>query len=182
MPFEHIHTETIYEGHIFSIEKVSIRLPDHKQKVYELVRHDPAVTLVPVDSAGRIYFVRQYRVGARQSVLELPAGGLEEGEDPLEGAAREVREEIGMAASQLKSIGEFFMAPGYSSEHLTIFLATGLYPAPLQPDADEFLQIEILSIAEAYRQAESGAIQDGKTLAALLLARPYLQDLFKKIT
>ena len=69
------------------------------------------------------------------------------------------------------------MAPGYSSERLTIFLATGFYPAPLQPDADEFLQIETLSIAEAYRLAESGAIQDGKTLAALLLARPYLQEL-----
>jgi ADP-ribose pyrophosphatase len=175
MSFELVHTETVYEGHIFSIEKVSIRLPDGKPKTYELVRHDPAVTIVPVNSSGKIYFVRQYRVGARQIILELPAGNLEPGEDPLEGASREIREEIGLAASQLRLIGEFFMAPGYSSERLTIFLATGLYPAPLQPDADEFLQIEPLSIEEAYRMAGNGTIQDGKTLAALLLAHPFLQ-------
>ncbi len=174
MTYEHIQIETIYSGHIFSVEKVSVRLPDEKVKAYELVRHDPAVTLVPVDANGLIYFVRQYRVGAGQFVLELPAGGLEPQEDPAEGAGREIREDIGMAAGQLQMIGEFFMAPGYSSERLTIFLATGLYPDPLAPDADEFLQIEKIPVEEAYRLAASGAIPDGKTLAALLLARPYL--------
>lgn len=174
MAFEHIHSETIYTGHIFSVEKVSVRLPDDKLKIYDLVRHAPAITLVPVDDAGRIYFVRQYRVGAEQFILELPAGVLEPDEDPLEGAAREIREEIGMAATQLKPIGTFFMAPGYSSERLTIFLATGLYPAPLTPDADEFLQIETMTIEEAYQLAANDAIQDSKTLAALLLASPYL--------
>jgi ADP-ribose pyrophosphatase len=175
MSFEHIYTESIYKGHIFSVEHVHVRLPDEKTKVYELVRHGPAITLVPVSAAGEIYFVRQYRVGAVQAILELPAGGLEEGEDPSAGAAREIREEIGLAANKLQAIGSFFMAPGYSSEYLTVFLATDLYPAPLKPDADEYLQVVAIPIDQAYRMAESGEIPDGKTLAALLLARPFLQ-------
>jgi ADP-ribose pyrophosphatase len=176
MSFKHIRTESIYEGHIFSIEYVHVSLPDEKTKIYELVRHGPAITLVPVSATGEIYFVKQYRVGAVQSLLELPAGGLEVGEDPSAGAAREIREEIGMAARKLQAIGSFFMAPGYSTEYLTIFLASDLYPAPLQPDADEYLQVIALPIDQAYQMAESGEIQDGKTLAALLLARPYLKS------
>jgi ADP-ribose pyrophosphatase len=172
--YESLHSDTIFRGHAFSVELLLTRLPDGNQKVYELVRHSEAVTLVPVDPAGNIYFVRQYRIGAGQDLLELPAGVLEPGEDPASGAGREVREETGMAAGQLLKLGDFYLAPGYSSEFMHVFLATGLYPDPLEADDDEFLEVETMPVQKAYEMADEGLIKDGKTLAALLMARSHL--------
>jgi ADP-ribose pyrophosphatase len=172
--YELLHSDTIFKGHAFSVELLLTRLPDGNRKVYELVRHSEAVTLVPIDSAGQIYFVRQYRIGASQALLELPAGVLEPGEDPAGGAGREVREETGLAAGKLLKLGEFFLAPGYSSELMHVFLATDLYPAPLEADEDEFLQVETMPVQRVFEMVDTGLIKDGKTLAALLLARPHL--------
>jgi ADP-ribose pyrophosphatase len=99
---------------------------------------------------------------------------MEAGEPPEACAYREVREEIGMSASQLVKVGEFFLAPGYSTEYMYVYLATGLKPDPLEADEDEFLIVETIPVAEVYRLAEEGVIQDSKTLAALFLARPHL--------
>ena len=174
MPSKILQSETIYQGRAFSVERVLTQLPDGKERNYDLVRHSGAVTIIPVDAQGRILLVRQFRVGANQKMLELPAGLIEPGEDPVECAARETREETGMAAGSLVKIGEFFMAPGYSSEFLHIFLARDLSHAPLKPDADEFLELETIPVSEVYQMAQSGQIADGKTLAALLLARSHL--------
>jgi ADP-ribose pyrophosphatase len=174
MPLEIIQSDTIFTGRAFSIKRYQMRLPDGRSTNFDIVQHPGAVTLVPVDEAGNILFVRQYRLGAEQDLLELPAGTLEPGEDPRLCAAREIREETGMGARELVQLGEFYMAPGYSTEHMYIYLATGLYPDPLPGDEDEFIQVESLAIEEAYRQVEQGQIEDGKTLAALLLARARL--------
>ena len=178
MPFEHLHSELIYQGHAFSVRHEFVRLPDGNEKRYDLVGHNGSVTLVPVNDKGEIYFVRQYRIGAKKHLLELPAGVLETGEDPVAGAGREVREETGMAAGQLIKIGEFYMAPGYSDEFLTIFLATGLYSAPLDADPDEFLELVVIPFKQVMAMAEAGEFQDGKTLAALMPAKSRLETLF----
>ncbi len=172
--YELLHTDTVFNGHAFSVELQLTRLPDGKQRVYELVRHLPAVTLVPVDSAGKMYFVRQYRIGATQALLELPAGVLEPDEDPAAGAGREIREETGMAAGELLYLGDFYMAPGYSSERMHVFLARNLIPSPLPADEDEFLQVEAFPVSKVYEMIDEGLIKDGKTLAALIMARPHL--------
>lgn len=164
-----------YTGPVFDVAKVNIQLPDGRKRVYDLVEHGGSVTIVPVDDEGRILFVTQYRVGANERLLELPAGVLETGEDPLVSAKREIREEIGMAAKEITALGSFYLAPGYTTEYMTIFLAKGLYPAPLDPDEDEFLEIVTMPVEEAYQKAFAGEIQDGKTLAALLLALPYIK-------
>jgi ADP-ribose pyrophosphatase len=169
-----LKSNTIFKGHAFSVELILTRLPDGNQKVYELVRHREAVTLVPIDAAGNMHFVRQYRIGANQTLLELPAGVLELDEEPAGGAGREVREETGLAAGKLVKLGDFYMAPGYSSELIHIFLATDLYPAPLAADDDEFLEVESIPVQKVYEMVDAGLIKDGKTLAALLLARPFL--------
>ena len=174
MTFENLHSETIYEGHTFSVEHLLTRLPDGHQKTYELVRHNESVSIVPVDSAGQIYFVEQYRIGASQNLLELPAGVLESDENAVEGAGREVREETGLAAGKLLKLGEFYLAAGYSSELMHVFLATGLTPSPLKQDADEFLSVEKIPIDQAFSLAQTGNIRDAKTLAALFLARPWI--------
>jgi len=174
MNYSILNREIIYQGRAFEVQKVYLQLPDQKKRYYDLVAHHDSVTIVPVDRDGNIWLVSQYRLGVDDQLLELPAGVLEAGEDPKEGAMREIREEIGMAGHELKLIGDFYLAPGYSSEHMYVYLATELYPSTLDPDSDEFLKIHKISISEVMQMAEKGEIKDSKTLASLLLARSQL--------
>ena len=117
MPYETLHTETLYHGRAFNVRRDEIRLPDGKAARLEIVDHVGAVTLVPVDDQNRVWFVRQYRHPAGEVLLELPAGMIELGEAPLDCARREIREEIGMAAGRIEPIGEYYLAPGYSTKY-----------------------------------------------------------------
>lgn len=165
---------TVYKGHIFSIEKVEVTLPDERKRVYERVNIQNAVTILPIDDDGNVYFVRQYRIGSNSSLLELPAGKIEIGEGAQASAEREIREEIGMAAREMLPIGEFYMSPGYSTEYMYCFLARGLYQAPLSPDADEFLNVEKIPLERVKQMSAAGELPDGKSLAVLMLAQPHL--------
>ena len=170
MTFETLHSENIYHGKAFDVRKDQVRLPDGNIAHLDIVDHQPAITLLPMDDKGSIWFVRQYRYPAQHYLLELPAGAIEAGETPEDCAHREVREEIGMAAENLEKIGEFFLAPGYSTEYMHVFKATGLNPAPLQGDADEFLTVERFSLDEVMQMVADGRIRDSKSLAALFLS------------
>jgi len=174
MNFEELNSVTIYQGHVFAVRQEQVRLPDGRTVQLDIVAHPGAVVLVPVDEEGTLWFVKQYRHAAAEVMLELPAGTTEPGEDLDVCAHRELREEIGMAAGNLQKIGEFYIAPGYSTEFLTIYLATHLQPDPLPGDDDEFIQVERIPVAQAFAMAESGQFRDAKTLAALILARPHL--------
>ena len=179
MPDDHllIQSEEIYRGRVFTLRRDEVRLPDGKASQLDIIVHHGAATMVPVDAQNRIWFVRQYRHASGESLLELPAGTIDPGESAEACAAREVREEIGMAAGSLKKIGEFYLAPGYSTEFMRVFLATELTPDPRPHDADEFLEVTAIPLAEAYALAHDGTIRDAKTLAALLLARPFIDAL-----
>src|SRR5438132_7727316 len=170
MPYELLRSETIFTGRVFALRRDEVSMPEGRTAQLDIVVHPGAATMLPLDTEGRIWFVRQYRHAAGQSLLELPAGTLNPGESHDVCAAREIREEIGMAAGNLQYLGGFFLAPGYSTEYLHIYLATDLYPDAGQPDEDELIDIVKLPIAEAYALASTGQINDGKTLAALLLA------------
>ncbi len=165
--------EQILEGHAFNIQKVLLRLPNGKERNYDLVDHANAVTILPLDDEGMVYFVRQYRVGAEKELLELPAGVIDPGEDPVTAAHRELREEIGMDAENMISLGGFYMAAGYSTEYMHVFLATALSKAPLQQDEDEFLSIEKISFGKIGQMFQKGKIEDGKTISAFQLAYAY---------
>ncbi len=169
--YEVLETHDLFRGRVFALRQDRVRLPDGQTTDLDIIEHGGAAVIVPVDGQGRIWFVRQYRHAAGEALLELPAGTLEPGEAPEACAAREVREETGMAAARIEPIGGCFLAPGYSSEFLHYFLATGLTPDPAPHDADEFLETVPLSAAEAYRLAAAGRLRDGKTLAGLLLAQ-----------
>jgi ADP-ribose pyrophosphatase len=174
MKFELITSENTYAGRAFNVRRDHLLTPSGDTVKYDIIEHVGSVSLVPVDENGQMYFVRQYRHAAGKDLLELPAGTLEPGEPPEEAARREIREEIGMAAQNLLEIGSFYLAPGYSTELMHVFLATGLTYDPLDPDADEYLSVEKLPVAEALQLAESGQMQDAKSLAALLLVKKYL--------
>lgn len=174
MPFDVIASQTVYRGRVFAIRLDQVRLPNGKNMQVDLVEHAAAVTLAPLDAEGNLLFIRQYRHPAGQVLLELPAGVIEAGEDPQASAARELREETGMAAGRLEKLGEFYLAPGYSTELMHVFLAGDLVEDPLPGDEDEMIDVERIPVKEALRMAAAGEIQDAKTLAALLLARPHL--------
>jgi ADP-ribose pyrophosphatase len=174
MKFQLVKSESTYKGRAFSVRRDHLQTPTGNLVQYDIIEHIGSVSLVPVDDDGQMYFVRQYRHAAQMDLLELPAGTLEPGEPPQEAAAREIREEIGMAAKKLVEIGSFYLAPGYSTELMHVYLATGLSHDPLDPDADEYLSVEKMPVAAAYQLAETGQMLDAKSLAALILAKPYL--------
>jgi ADP-ribose pyrophosphatase len=171
MPYELIQSRKIHQGKVFSLRQDEIRLPNGEVSRLDIVDHPGAVVLLPVQEDGQILFIRQYRHSAGEEMLELPAGTLESGETAEACALREIREEIGMSAGEIEKVGEFFLAPGYSTELLYLYLARDLRPDPLPGDSDEFIQVEPLPLEQAYSMAESGQIRDGKTLAALILAQ-----------
>ena len=174
MQFKLLNSRIVYPGHAFKIRVDTLQLPDGHEAHYDIVEHVGSVIIIPVDENGNLLFVRQYRHAAGLDLLELPAGTLDENETPEVCAQREIREETGMAAGKMKYLGGFYLAPGYSTEYMTVYLATDLYHAPLKADADEFLSVESITLVEAMRLCENGEILDAKTLAAFSLARPSL--------
>jgi len=180
MKFELLDSERIFEGRVFTIRRDNLRTPDGRTTKFDIVEHHGSVVILPIDQDGNLLLVRQYRHAAMDDLLELPAGTLDSpDEKPLDCAAREIREETGMAAGKLLELGKFYLAPGYSTELMTVFLATELLFDPLDADADEFLQVEKVPLAEALSMAEAGQMPDAKTLAALLMARPHLESHLK---
>ncbi len=178
--FETVNTEQIYQGKTFKLRRDTVKMPNGRETKLDIVEHGGSVVMVPVDGDGNIIFVQQYRHPTKLDLLELPAGTRDGSEPPQTCAAREMREETGMAAGHLEELGAFYLAPGYSTEFMYVFLATDLTPNPLPPDSDEFLRVERLPVRRAMEWAEQGKIQDAKSLAALLLARSslmkYLMD------
>lgn len=169
-PFELVQSEPIYQGRAFDVLRDTVRAPDGQELRLDIVRHSGAVTILPLDEHGQVWFVRQYRHASGQILLELPAGTLEPGEDPDACAAREIREETGMAAGKLEKLGSFFLAPGYSTEYMHVYLASELTPDPLPGDADEFLSVEKIGVEALARMLARNEIQDAKSLAVICLA------------
>lgn len=175
MPFELVRSEPLFQGRAFKIRRDHMKTPDGRETKFDIVEHGGSVILIPIDRDGNLLFVRQYRHAAGRDLLELPAG-TRDGDEPYEEcAAREIREETGMEAGTLKKVGEFFLAPGYSTEFMEVYLASDLRHNPLEADADEFLSLEKIPLERAIAMAEEGKMPDAKSLAALLLARPFLK-------
>jgi ADP-ribose pyrophosphatase len=177
--FKLIQSEDIYQGKAFNVRRDTVQMPDGRETKWDIAVHVGSVSMVPVDGDGNIVFVRQYRHAAGLDLLELPAGTLHDNEPPDVCAAREMREETGMEAARLDRLGSFYLAPGYSSEFMYVYLATDLHPNPLPADLDEFLQVVRIPTRQAMEMAERGEIQDAKSLAALLLARTSLLNYLK---
>jgi ADP-ribose diphosphatase len=173
--FKLIKSEPAFQGRTFKMRRDTVRMPNGRETRLDIVEHGGSVVMVPIDADGNILFVRQYRHAAGLDMLELPAGTRDGAEPPEVCAAREMREETGMAAASLESLGAFYLAPGYSTEFMYVYLAADLTPNPLPADTDEFLQVERIPAAQALDMARSGKLQDAKSLAALLLAMGRLQ-------
>ena len=162
----------VFSGRVVRLEVDRVRMPDGGESVREVVRHRGAAVVLPILDDGRVVLVRQFRYPVGETLLELPAGTLEPGEDPLVCAARELTEETGYTATSVTPLGRFYAAPGYTDEGLQAVLATGLRLTDnAEPDPDEIIEVEIVAVDELVSRISAGEVRDSKTLATILLAR-----------
>lgn len=169
-----IESRKVYEGKIIHVRLDRVLLPDGRESRREIVEHSGAVAIVPVDGDSGVYFVRQYRAPLEKVLLEIPAGRLEPGEEPVECAKRELAEEIGFIPGQLKQMAFIYSSPGFSDEKVYLYLAQDLVQHRLENDEGEFLEIVRMPLKEALAMVMDGAIEDGKTITGLLLASRFL--------
>ncbi len=163
-----IHSRLLRKGKSFSFRTDEVELPSGRMAVRDVVDHPGAVAIIPLLEDGRLVLVRQYRYAAGKVLLEIPAGTLDPGEDPLDCAVRELREETGYAASSWEGLLSCYMAPGYSSELIHFYVAEGLAMVGGNPEEDEEISTEILSFDEALRMIEENSIEDAKTIIGVL--------------
>jgi ADP-ribose pyrophosphatase len=176
MPEERIiESKEIYQGRVFDLRVETIALDDGQTYLREMVIHNGAVAMVPLDPDGNVFFVRQYRAGADKSLLEIPAGMLNDGEEREAAARRELQEEIGYYPEKLTRLGLFYVAASYTTEAITIYLAEDLHPSKLPGDVDEHITIEKLPLKEALKKVLSNEIDDAKTLIGLVWAAQHLK-------
>lgn len=168
-----LKSETLYRGRVLALRLDEVEYAPGRSTRMEIVDHTEAVVSLPLDHDGNVWFVRQYRHAASRELLELPAGVLPPGEAPADGARRELQEEIGMTAGRLEHLLSFWLAPGYSTEYMHVFVATELSPAPLAQDEDEVITVVKLPLSQAVALALAPGAEreaDAKTSLALLAA------------
>ncbi|MBI3945895.1 MAG: NUDIX hydrolase [Armatimonadetes bacterium] len=165
-----LESQTLFEGKLLKVRADRVALPGGRESVREVVAHPGAVAMVPITDDGQVVLIEQWRYAAGGPLLEIPAGTLEPNEEPAACAARELAEEIGCRAGHLEPLGAFFVAPGYSSERIHLFLATHLRPAEGDPEEDENIEQILKPLDEAVAMVRDGQIEDAKTIIGLLLA------------
>jgi ADP-ribose pyrophosphatase len=163
-------TKRIYEGKVLNLRVDDVRLENGKPGRREVVEHHGAAAIVPILEGGEVILVRQYRYPIGTDLLEIPAGTLNENEDPETCAVRELEEETGYRCSEIAKLAECFVAPGYSTEKIHIYLAKGLTKTQTSMDEDESIVLEHFPFQEALRKIRAGEIQDAKSIVGLQTA------------
>lgn len=169
-----ISSEVVYEGPLFRVLHDKLIEPSGKKSERDVIRHHGSVVILAIDSSKNkkdpwIVVERQYRHAATQYLWELPAGKLNAGEEPLDGAKRELEEETGYRAKKWKPLVEYYGSPGFLGESMKVFLADGLVAGDAHPEDDEEIELRLVKLSEAVRMIEKGVIKDGKTLCSVLL-------------
>lgn len=160
--------ETVFDGKVFQVVKKDVELFDGSHARRDVVLHNGGAAIVALDQDGQVYLVRQFRSPYEQVIYEIPAGKLEVGEDPKLAAIRELKEETGMEAGSVVSLGKMYATPGYCSEIIYLYLATELSCGEGNPDDGEFLQVVKMPLKQALEMIDSDEIFDAKTMVGLL--------------
>ena len=166
---ERVGTESIFQGRIIKVRVDSVTLSGGRESTREVVEHEPAVVVTPIDADGKVLLVRQYRYAVGRSLLEAPAGIIEAPESPRECAQRELQEEVGYRAKYMRPLGGFWTSPGFCDEYMYAFLAKDLVPSRLAPDDDEDISVERYSMSDISKLIRVGEIEDSKTISVLLM-------------
>lgn len=168
-----MHTEktvkenTIYDGKILKLNRDEVMLENGETAIREVVHHNGGAGVLAIDDEENLYLVKQFRYPYGEEMLEIPAGKLAIGEDPLDCAKRELEEETGMVANKWESLGAFRPSPGYTDEKLYIYIARDLRPGKQNLDDDEFLDVTKCDLFRAVKMVERGEITDAKTVIAI---------------
>ena len=162
--------ETKFTGRVFEVEVKTITTPEGAKAHREIVLHNGGAAILPVDSEMNCYFVKQFRSPFEKVMTEAPAGKVEPGEDPLACASREITEETGFTAHKIEHVGKMMATPGYCSEVINLYIATDLEFTGGNPDANEYLRTVKCPLNLALEMAESGKIEDAKTLVLIYKA------------
>lgn len=173
-----ISSETVYDGKIIRVEKDKVRLPNGKEALREVVRHQGGVCVCAVDSDLNLFFVRQYRYPFAGEMLELPAGKLDvAGEDAYDGALRELKEETGIVAADMMPLGEIYSSVGFCDEAIHMYLAVNIKQEEQCLDEDEFIHVEKIALGRAVEMCLKGELRDAKTVACVLKSYIILEQL-----
>jgi len=168
-----------FKGNIINVETQYVLLPNGKEATRDVVLHPGAAAIVPINEEGEIYLVKQFRKPIDQMLLEIPAGKLDFlGEDPNVCAVRELKEETGLTAKNMKHVSSVFSCPGFCNEVLHIYIATGINVGQSCTDEDEFLSVEKYHINDLKKMIYDGNIRDGKTIIGIFAADRYLAGEF----
>ena len=166
-----VFSEDIFDGVVLHLFRDTIKLPDGNTSTREFLRHLGAVCVVPVTDDGKIVVERQYRYAVGQTMVEIPAGKLDhKGEDRLEAAKRELREETGYTAERWTDLGTYLTAPAFSDEKISMYMAEGLHKGEQDLDDDEFLDVAEVPLEELVSDVMAGRITDAKTQTGILKA------------
>jgi len=176
-----IASHRIYSGRTVALDVDQVRYPDGSTGELEMVRHPGASAIIPFlsDPAGddpQIILIRQYRYAADGYLYEVPAGKLEPGEEPRACAVRELREETGCSAEHMEHLYTMYTTPGFTDERIHIFLASGITRGDAHREADEFAEVETMTLSQALRMIQQGEIQDAKTALAILYAAGFAAE------
>ncbi|MBC2185857.1 NUDIX hydrolase [Listeria sp. FSL L7-0253] len=164
-----LHTEKIFSGNVIALQVDDVELPNGEKSKREIVKHPGAVAIIPFSADGGMYLVEQYRKPLEKTIIEIPAGKMELGEDPLVTARRELEEETGFQSDDLTYLTSFYTSPGFANELLHIYVARDLrkMEQPLAQDVDEFINLVKVTADEAEQLIEQQLIHDAKTMYAM---------------
>ncbi|WP_127062285.1 NUDIX hydrolase [Veillonella sp. 3627] len=169
-----LSSEMKFDGKLIKVT-YDIAEVNGKESWREVVHHPGASAVVAIDEENRIIMEKQFRYALNDYLLEIPAGKLDKGEDPLVCAKRELEEETGIIASEWISLGTIATSPGFCNEVIHLFVAKGLSKGEIHWDEDEYVEVERYTFDELLQRIQEEKIKDSKTLSALLLAMPYLK-------
>lgn len=163
-----IKEEILHRGRILNLVHEIHCMPDNRESGFEIVRHPGGAAALPILSDGRLLLIRQFRPAARDYIYEIPAGRLEVGEDAAGCVERELEEEVGYRPQQLESLGYVYSSVGFCNEKIYLFIATELVQTQTAHEPDEFIELLVVTLAEALEMISAGTITDAKTQIALL--------------
>ncbi len=161
-------SERIFEGQIINLRVDIVKLPNGNISTREVVEHPGGVGIIPITDEQEVIMVRQFRKPLETVTLEIPAGKLSYGEDPYVCGVRELEEETGYKAKRVESLGSIYTSPGFANEILHLYMATDLYKGVFNPDEDEFVETEVITLEKLVEMIMQGEVQDAKSIIAIL--------------